>query len=339
MSLGEGIPIPILCARNLPPGGGFSLPRFLYRQNQKTLQSDTWPQESDTLWVDLGPEDKDSVQEVVRHLYQAHPKVIERLLEGHNHRPNLLVEDDAVSFMLALIPAHDADGPLRHLSFIVGQHFLVTAHLDDPSKVVDGAFEYVLKNHLMDEGVDFALYQLLDRHVVELRLLANDLDRQFEDLHRRLLTHPYANMSPDILALRKRAMAAKHILDPEGAIIELLNSKGFPYVSKKNHPYFQDVSFLMDEVVAEVQAIRDGLAEMVEAYTSLQSNEINKVMWFLTIISTLALPATTIASIYGMNFINMHELHWRYGYDYSLVMMVFISIVLLLWVRIHRRRG
>ncbi len=315
------------------------MPRFLYLQNQKTLVSDSWPQESDSLWVDLGPEDKGSVQEVVNHLYQAHPKVIERLLQGHDHRPNLLVEDDAVSFMLALIPTHDADEPLRHLSFIVGQKFLVTAHLDGVSEVVDGAFEYVRKNQLMDEGVDFALYQLLDRHVVALRQLANDLDRQFESLHRRLLMHPYTNMSPDILALRKRAMAAKHILDPEGAIVELLKSKGFPYVSKRNHPYFQDVSFLMNEVVSEVQDIRNGLAEMVEAYTSLQSNEINKVMWFLTIVSTLALPATTIASIYGMNFTNMHELHWRYGYYYSLVLMAFISVVLLLWVRNQRRRG
>ncbi|MCL5116187.1 MAG: magnesium transporter CorA, partial [Firmicutes bacterium] len=175
-------------------------------------------------------------------------------------------QDDAVSFMLALIPV-SPERPLHHLSFIIGHHFLVTAHLSDASHVVDHAFGYVRQNHLMDEGVDFALYEVLKGHVVALRELANHLDDQFEDLHRKLLEHPYRDLAPDILKLRKRAMAAKHILDPEGAIFELLKSSDFPYVRKPNRPYFQDVSFLMDEVSTEVQATRDGLAEMVEAYT------------------------------------------------------------------------
>lgn len=311
--------------------------RFLYSHGQTTAWSHTWPDQSDDLWVDMGPEDQGHVKEIVTHLYQAHPKVIEHLLLGEERRPSLLVEDDAISFMLALIPLQP-DEPLHHLSFIIGQHFLVTAHLAEQSPVVDHAFGYIRENQMMDEGVDFALYQVLSGHVVALRRVANSLDEEFEELHRLLLKHPYRNLAPRILQLRKQAMRAKHMLDPEGSIFELLKSSHFPYVRQKNRPYMQDVAYLLDEVVSEVEQIRDGLAEMVEAYTSLQSNEINKVMRFLTVISVLALPATTIASIYGMNF-NIPELKWSFGYWYALSLMLVVTLVLLFMMKKKSGRG
>lgn len=304
--------------------------RFLYASGHATHVSTQWPDQSEFLWVDLGPDDRGHVGEIVQHLYAAHPKVLEHLLQGENRRPSLMVEDDAVSFMLALIPLRAGD-PVHHLSFIIGEHFLVTAHLSDESPVVDHAFGYVHQNELMDEGVDFALFQVLSGHVVAFRRLANQLDEEFEGLNRKMLKNPYKNLAPDILQRRKATMAAKHLLDPEVAIFELLKSSDFPYVRKKNRPYIQDVAFLMDEVVAEVQATREGLAEMVEAYTSYQSNAINKVMRFLTVITVLALPATTVASIYGMNFKDIPEIHWPFGYWYSLSLM-FVVTAVILWI-------
>ncbi|PSR20366.1 MAG: magnesium transporter CorA [Sulfobacillus acidophilus] len=312
--------------------------QFVYSVGHETHFAEKWPADADTVWIDLDPTDRDRVTEVVNRLYSAHPKVIEHLLEGRSHRPDLLIEDDAVSFMLALIPISPEDS-IRHLSFIVGRKFLVTAHLTGQSGIVEHARRHVLNNAMMDNGIDFALYQVLHGHVAALKQMANHLDQKFETLHRLLLRHPYHDLSPDILALRRETMAANHILDPEGAVFELLKSSDFPFVQKENRPYFQDVAFLMDEVVSEVQQIRDGLAEMVEAYTSLQSNEINKVMWFLTIVSTMSLPATTIASIYGMNFVHMPDLRWRYGYWYSLFLMFVVSLLMLLWMKIRRRRG
>ncbi|NMP24572.1 magnesium transporter CorA family protein [Sulfobacillus harzensis] len=311
--------------------------RFLYSLDKKTRWSDTWPEKSDDLWVDMGPNDQGHIQEIVEHLYRAHPKVIEHLLHGENRRPSLLVEDDAVSFMLALVPTHQ-DEPLHHLSFIIGKHFLVTAHLDDDSPVVDQAFGYIKQNQMMDEGVDFALYQVLSGHVEALRHNVNVIDQQFERLHEMMLDHPYKDMAPLILKLRKRAMEAKYMLDPEGSIFELLKSSDFPYVRKKNHPYMQDVAYMMQEVVSEVEQIRSGLAEMVEAYTSLQSNAINLVMRFLTVISVLSLPATTIASIYGMNF-KIPELKWSFGYWYALSLMLVVTLVLLYAMKKKSHRG
>lgn len=309
--------------------------RFLFLKDGRTEKAQDWPKDADLLWVDLGPEDRSQVPQVLGHLYDAHPKVVEHLMEEARHRPNLLIEKDAVSFMLSLIPVA-GKLPLHHLSFIIGRKFLVTAHFDGQSRVVDHAMASVLDNQMLSQGVDFALYRVLDGHVAELGKLVQRLSQQFEAMQQEMLEYVYRDMSPQILRLRRRTMDAKHILEPEGSITDLLKSDDFPYVAKPNHPYFQDLAFLMQEVVTEVAAMREGLAEMDQGYTALQSNQINKVMWFLTIVATLTLPATTLASVYGMNFVNMPELKWHYGYWYVLFLMFVVSVLLILWMRVHR---
>ena len=312
--------------------------RFLFSRNRKTMASDRWPDSVDHLWIDLGPEDGDQVTGTIRRLYNAHPKVVEHMLQQGHRRPSLLIEDDAVSFTLSLIPTSIPEDDLHRLSFLLGKNFLVTVHLGDDSAVVDQAMKDVLRDQMMKEGVDFALYQVLREHLARLQELSSSLGERFEGMQQEMLEHVYRDMSPQILAMRKRAMSAKHILDPERSIMNLMKSEDFPYVQKKNRPYFQDAAFLMEEIGEEVGAIRSGLAAMDQGYTALQSNQINKVMWSLTVVATLSLPATTLASIYGMNWKYMPELNWHWGYYFILVLMVFLAVVMLLWLKVRRRQ-
>jgi magnesium transporter len=308
------------------------VPRFLSVERGHTQETREWPEQHEVLWVDIGPGERDAIEPVVKRFYPVHPLAIHRVLS--TGRPNFLVEDDAVVFVLAELNGAHASSPHSdaRLAVFLGHRFLVTAHLQKDADVVDQAWQFVRRQQLLDEGPDFALYHVLVGHLRQVKTVVAHLDRDFEALHRTLLEHPYRDLAPHILPLRKQAMAVKRLLEPEVAIFELLKSAQFPYVAAKNRPYFQDATFEMQEIVDEVQATREGLAEMVEAYTSIQSNEINKVMKFLTMISVLALPATTIASIYGMNF-NIPELHWKYGYWYSLTLMFLITVAIVVYMR------
>lgn len=312
--------------------------RFLFSRGQHTEESQHWPESPDQLWVDLGPGDDGDVKGVLHRFYDAHPKVIEHALEHRRSRPSLLIEDDAVSFSLSLIPTEVPAEQLNHLHFVVGRNFLVTVHLKDVSDVVDQAMAKVKQDQMMHEGADFALYHVMVSHITALQRLASQLTERFEGMQQEMLEHVFRDMSPQILVMRKRAMGAKHILDPERSIVNLLQNSDFAFVQKKNRPYFQDAAFLMQEVVNSVETVRDGLAAMDQGYTALQSNQINKVMWFLTVVATLSLPATMLASIYGMNWKYMPELSWHWGYYFILVLMGFLSVVMLLWLRIHRRQ-
>jgi magnesium transporter len=81
-------------------------------------------------------------------------------------------------------------------------------------------------------------------------------------------------------------------------------------------------SFYMDKI--------DSIQNTLIGLINIRQNEAVKVF---TVLATIFLPATLIASIFGMNFENMPELHWKYGYVYSLALMVITTVVLIFWVK------
>jgi magnesium transporter len=82
--------------------------------------------------------------------------------------------------------------------------------------------------------------------------------------------------------------------------------------------------------------LRDMTESVLSTYLSSVSNRMNEVMKVLTIIATIFIPLTFITGIYGMNFTNMRELEWRYGYFIILIVMAVIGISLVVYFR--RRR-
>jgi magnesium transporter len=68
---------------------------------------------------------------------------------------------------------------------------------------------------------------------------------------------------------------------------------------------------------------------MRDSYESINSNRMNSIMMTLTIVSTIFIPLTFIAGVYGMNFANMPELRWEYGYPAAMFLMGVIALVML----------
>jgi len=75
---------------------------------------------------------------------------------------------------------------------------------------------------------------------------------------------------------------------------------------------------------------------MFDIYLSSISNKMNEVMKVLTIIATIFIPLTLIAGIYGMNFRFMPELDWQFGYQFSLLVMLTLGIVMVIYFRIKK---
>jgi len=90
-----------------------------------------------------------------------------------------------------------------------------------------------------------------------------------------------------------------------------------------------DLTTLLDYTAFYMEKI-DSIQNSLLGLITIRQNEAVKVF---TVLATIFLPATLIASIFGMNFEYMPELSWKYGYPYSLFLMVAVTLALLLWVR------
>ena len=98
----------------------------------------------------------------------------------------------------------------------------------------------------------------------------------------------------------------------------------------------RDVYDHVVQAIDTVEMFRDMLSSMRDMYLSSLTNRMNEVIKVLTVISTIFIPITFIASLYGMNFINMPELHWQHGYEMVLAFMLVIVIIMLIYFRRKR---
>jgi len=99
--------------------------------------------------------------------------------------------------------------------------------------------------------------------------------------------------------------------------------------------YLRDVYDHTVQVIDTVESYRDMISGLLDIYLSSISNKMNEVMKVLTIFAAIFIPLTFIAGVYGMNFANMPELQWRYGYFVTWGM---IALVALLLVKFFKKR-
>ena len=107
-----------------------------------------------------------------------------------------------------------------------------------------------------------------------------------------------------------------------------LNEK-YELIDKKNYSFFNDCKDHVNELIEYYNSFTDMLQSLVNLNENNIVNNTNKVMKILTIIATIFIPLTFVAGIYGMNFKNMPELEWEYGYQFAIGLMIFIGLVIL----------
>jgi magnesium transporter len=123
---------------------------------------------------------------------------------------------------------------------------------------------------------------------------------------------------------------------PLREVIASLERRESPLISEALTMYLKDVYDHTIIAIETVETYRDILSGMLDIYLSSMSNRLNEIMKVLTIIATIFMPLTFITSLYGMNFKNMPELNWQYGYYEVLGVIVVIAGAMLLYFRQKR---
>ena len=105
------------------------------------------------------------------------------------------------------------------------------------------------------------------------------------------------------------------------------------FISHKAMAYFRDIYDHIIRINDQIETYREVISSILEVHLSVTSNRLNEIMKVLTIITTILMPITAIAGIYGMNFQYMPELEWHYGYFVVLALMLSMTIGLLVYSR------
>lgn len=264
-----------------------------------------------------------------------HPLLIEDVL---NTTQRSKIEDyDDVLFLVLKIVEYDAvDDNLRieQLSLVLGNTFVVSFQEDNANAftpIVDRIRQR--RGRIRQMGVDYLLYSLIDAVADNYFVLLEGLEQKIATIDDMLFMEP-SSETLQLIHTQKREIVYLH--KPIRALREIAGSlerSESALISQPVKVYLRDVHDHSIQIMEEMESLQEILFEVREIYLSNVSNKTNEVMKLLTVFTAIFIPLTFITGIYGMNFINMPELSWRWGYGIIWLVLLSVGFTLLLLFR------
>jgi len=205
---------------------------------------------------------------------------------------------------------------------------------NDKIRSVTSNKEKVRKNSpVMENGAGFLLCSILDNMVDNYFPIINSFDDKVDDVSDELFRDPEKTTLNKIYNLKNDIMFLRRTVGPQLDTINMLLRGNYEFITASHIAYFRDVYDNLVRLNDIIGTSRDIITGALEAYTSVVSYKLNEIMKTLTVIATIMMPLTLIASIYGMNFRNMPEIASKYGYPAAMGLMLLIAIVMLCYFK------
>jgi magnesium transporter len=226
----------------------------------------------------------------------------------------------------------------EQVSLFFGKGFVITIQERKGGDVFDAVRDAIRKDRgrVRSLGADFLAYSLLDAVCDGYFPVFEDLGERLETVEDLAIARPVPGILVQIQALRQDLLRLRRAVWPMRDVLATLQRESSELITDETRVFLRDAYDHAIQGLELTENYRETLAAVMEIYLSAQNQRLNEVMKVLTVIATLFIPLTFIASIYGMNFEFMPELRWRYGYAFALGLMGIVGAAMLLFFKKRR---
>jgi magnesium transporter len=302
--------------------------------------------DSDSIsWIDLRGLGSEPVLRELGEVFQLHPLLLEDIVNVPQ-RPKIEEYSDQLVFIARMVLPEEGGGMSfvsEQVSFVLGRNYLLTVQEEPERDCFGRARERILqgKGLIRSQGADFLTYILIDALIDGFFPVLERYGERLEELEDEVVAHPNRRTLERVHEVKRELLALRRAIWPQRDAISTLIRDGHPLVSREVQVYLRDCYDHAVQILDIVETYRELASSLMDVYLSSVSNRMNEVMKTLTIISTIFIPLTFIAGVYGMNFhgdkspYNMPELDWYWGYPLCLALMAIlaISLVIYFWRR------
>lgn len=278
------------------------------------------------VWVDVTDPTPQEVERIGQQ-FQFHPLALEDVLTTEI-RPKIDQYDGYQFIVFFGLTRREGTCFSHETDIFVGKNYMVTFH-DSSLKVVAETAERWRANvaTMGHQGTGFLLYSLLDSLVDGYFPVLDGIAESAEGLEETILAAGQPALQAEILKLRRDLLMIRRVAGPERDVMNVLVRRDPPLFGRKEIIYFQDVYDHLLRITDTVDIYRDMLSSVLDANLSMISYTLNVVVKRLTASSIILMSITLVAGIYGMNFVYMPELDWRFGYPFALGLMALIGAI------------
>ncbi len=288
-----------------------------------------------TTWINVEGLHDISVMEEVGRQYGVNVLTLEDILNT-TQRPKAEVFDNYIFVAIKMLGYDEEKESIssEQVSLVLGKKVLVTFQ-EGPGDVFEPVRERIRKGNpqMRTGGCGYLAYALIDAVVDNYYLILEELGRRIEVVEENIDADEDENILDEIHDIRRELIYLRKQVWPLREIITHLTRDGAPFIREKEGPFLRDVYDHTIQTIDTIESFRDILTAAQDLYLSTISNRMNEVMKVLTIISTIFIPLSFITGLYGMNFANMPELGWRWGYPAIWLLIVAVVLGMLIFFR------
>ena len=281
-------------------------------------------------WVDVsGLGNLDTIN-AVGAIFNLHGLALEDVINTHQ-RPKAEEYEDFLFVVLRLVSL-DRQLHSEQISMFVGENFVVTFQ-ERPGDCFDAVRDRLRRQRgrIRGSGADYLAYALIDSIIDSYFPILERYGEKVEELEDQVVEQGEANLMGDIHEMKRDLLFLRRAIWPLRELVNSLIRDTTTFIDERTQIYFRDCYDHAIQLIDMIETYREIASGLIDIYLSSVSTKLNEIMKVLTIIATIFIPLSFIASLYGMNFErdaspwNMPELGWYYGYPFALGLMAAVA--------------
>lgn len=310
----------------------YSKEDFQRFQTKSLVEAFKFEDETHVTWINVnGLSDTESIV-TLGNYFELHPLIQEDIVRTQQ-RPKIDEYDNYIFIVFKMLE-YDKDGNLftEHVSLVLGKDYVLTFQ-EAESDVFDEIRERLEqgRGRIRNAGADYLTFSILDAVVDNYFSVIEFLMNKIDLLEDKLFDQEEDDNIPvEIQELKREILKIRRAVFPLREVINRLEKIENPLIESRTRKYVRDLYDHVIQVSESVESHRDLIWSLMDMYLTTLNNKMNEVMKVLTIMASIFIPLTFLTGIYGMNFDNMPELHYKYSYYIVLGLMVVI-ISFLIW--------
>ncbi len=289
-------------------------------------------------WVDIrGDATVENMDDLCTH-FDFHPLIKNDILKIQS-RPKI---DDYDFYIFMTINVHEYNSSrgtfdAKKICIILGENYVIT-YSKDSDKIFETVKTRMEKyiTHIQRHGADYLFYFILDTIMDSYFAVLEQLSASVDEFEDATIANPTKESLHALQHLRRQTLYLNKSFWPLREILGYLERGDATLISAPIKTYMRGLYEHIIQVIDTTEAQRELLSGVMDIYLSSVSNRMNEIMKVLTIISTVFMPLSFIASFYGMNFVHMPELYYTYSYPIviGIMLVVFVGMI-----RFFRRKN
>ena len=314
---------------------------YLYRDGHRIREVsidekiDCRDDKSEFVWIGIADPTEEEMHSLANN-YDLHPLAVEDALKA-NQLPKIDVYDDQLFIVARTAHLTDEHIDYGETAIFIGHSHIISVRHGSTRAHTALRDQLEKSPRLLTHGVDYLLHAVLDYIVDGYIPLIEDLEEEVLEMETKAVDSFLGRDEVNrIFTVRRELIRFQRILGPMGEVAQKLARQELPCIDAEARHYFRDVQDHIRRVQARVDGLREVLTSVFELSTLLEQQRQGTITKQLAAWAAILAVPTAIAGIYGMNFHNMPELGWQYGY---FIVVGVIAVICALLYRRFRRVG